>query len=53
MTNPSVLRMDISSPTYRNKLKYLQEELQASLALVPPAIACCIWLRWGHLELPF
>lgn len=37
MANPGLLRMDVSTPTYRNKLRYLQEGLQAS-----PALCVCV-----------
>ncbi|KAL4421932.1 hypothetical protein ABPG77_007874 [Micractinium sp. CCAP 211/92] len=45
VTNPSVLRMDISSPTYRNKLKYLQEELQVEDP-VDAVVSCPFYLSY-------
>lgn len=45
MANPGLLRMDVSTPTYRNKLRYLQEGLQVADP-VEAVVACPFYLSY-------
>jgi hypothetical protein len=40
--NPGVLRVDLSSPTYTTKLRFVREVLQVVGSSSSPAFACCM-----------